>query len=333
MAVAKHLAHLTVCPISRQHIHNPVMATDGIIYEEVMIKKYFRSKGAIRKIKSPMTGVMISRKLIISAHIKDMFHKYYHENGIKLQPLTTRIIEIDNLFDEGFVLSESDYDDVVDLLINNSASEKIMDDVFSNHMLVNYLTDHYKKNEKFAVENLMVMHGKKNDITNIKILVDKCEKNLDINAKDYFLGVTPIHILISSLGIRKFNDPKILLSAIECMLTVKGIDLEKKINDVTPIHEIFSDNGLDKDEDKITAVKMFIEAGADFGVADEDGYKVIHKICSLDCKIKSKIKMIKYLKEKGDNINEETSDGETVAELLFSKIKGKESKILNMLLS
>lgn len=69
------LGKITICPITRQPIHTPAVASDGHFYEETAIRSWLRNNS-----KSPVTRQEISTTVVIPHGFKELFDQYFEKH-------------------------------------------------------------------------------------------------------------------------------------------------------------------------------------------------------------------------------------------------------------
>lgn len=254
-SLGQTLNDVFICPLSLSYIIDPVIASDGCIYEKDMITKYIQKEQINGNVRSPITMEMMSTQLISSAHIKNIMHAYYNENNIR------------------FPFGENNYDGIVSYILRSSEG---LNDIFSDINLVNLLIEKYVRTHEFILENYLVRYGRKNDLINIRLLTKYSKENkFNLNVVDEN-NWSPIHFVCSNFNV---FDGDTQLEAIKILLSA-GVDIETETNHKwRPIHFVCSSSNNLGDK-QVNAIELLINTGVSLEHETADGRRPVHFICS-----------------------------------------------------
>lgn len=341
----QNLHDLFTCPLSLNYISDPVMASDGRVYESSHIRKHFQNSS-----KSPITGLIISTNLISSTYLFNAMVSYYEENNI-IFPLT-KIEQVTKI-----KLVKEHYKDLTEIIFKSEKSE--IDKVFSDRNIVNFLVTNYDESAGFGLPFSLAIYGKKNDLTNIDILAEGIKKNMfsaniknsrgvpliscftfgnynhdgpetikfiktliELGADINYVEEDKTRLITNVCSMTRIFGPKEMEEIIDYLID-KGVDIVSPgYNNYTPIN-IISKIANEKYNSAflISVIKKLIDKGADVKIPDVSGCTPLHHVCESKLFNESdRLKVIKMMIAAGADINAKSNKGETPLSHYFSRI-------------
>ena len=319
------------CPISLQVFKNPVMASDGNIYEKRELKnwlKYKRTSPLTREDLKNFTSLIkcttmrnLTNDVLLNeraenlqyAYIKD----YRHERNInKINAIFENDFPTKNTINKILKYREfklDNFSNIVQVIKKTNISEDAM-----LHIIDNIIDIEYEFSNNYKLVHYACQYGTP---ATIKRLIDRgvnlecttyndwkpihfaCKysspdiimyminKGVDIECQTS-LGLRPIHLICEYATVEMIK-----------YIIDKEVDLEATTsNNLKPIHLIC------KHKINIAALKYIIEGGANMEtIADTDNLRPIHMAC-LQSNL-SGFEAVKYLIENGVNLEAELSNG------------------------
>ena len=208
------------CPITHEIFLNPVIASDGIFYEELVLKKWLEMSS-----KSPICGINIEKKYYKSVLFNNLLKEYLERCPFMLNEQYK--IEFDesifyNYLNDGKISELIKYISVYDLF--SIEYKEILQNTFKNNEITKILID----KSVVIINNL----GRKlihyvcmwSTPEMIKYIIDK---EVDLECSDIEKS-RPIHYICT------WSTPEMIKYIID-----KGVDLEcSDINKMRPVHLI-----------------------------------------------------------------------------------------------
>jgi ankyrin repeat protein len=278
----KNIENIITCPITYKIFKNPVIAEDGITYENNEIFGWLKINN-----KSPITREVISNNLIDNVCIKqlvDIFlseYPEYLEKQFNYSFLNFKDECINYVKNKNFhKLLEYVEFDLSDYNFTHDLFKDCKDEKILKHVIDNTIDLECEDNEE-----LRPIHFICRDSTPeiIKYIIDK---GVDLECETYF-KCRPIHYIC------EYSTPEMIKYIID-----KGVDLEcETYFKCRPIHYICQYSTPEM-------IKYIIDKGVNLECDDDDGYKPIHLICQ-----SSTPEMIKYIIDKGVDLECEDNYG------------------------
>lgn len=294
------------CPISHEYLINPVIASDGHIYEKRYIQYWLK-----RNSTSPLTRENISNRLLICPEFSDLLKSFYNSNPqykpFDINDMMNRIhhntYDVSEINKYMHLIDRCNMEKILEYEINkidvNSLSDELTS-IFSNEKFVDFLIDHHPINFK-GFHDWMLIHfvcrfGLLESIYKI-LKMDKIDK--EAIASNNF---TPLHFICSDQN--NLTEAK-QYEAI-CFAVNTKLDFEAEtIQLFRPIHFICSLLTKMKGNIQYEAIKLLVNHGVDLNVKNHYNDYPLHFVCSNKTNLyeENQYNAIKLLIKNGANAN------------------------------
>lgn len=289
-ALHQWLKQSIICPITKMVIKDPVLATDGIIYERQAIEKWF-----VQSKNSPSTGLPIETDLVHPYFFKNLVEKFLeYKPKIKIEQYQIqKLNHCDNLEAIRKIFKNNAYKQ---LLNYHHFSLKFLGAL--NNEFIRFLRTTSIDIFQYVVENIhnleVELFSKKRlihlvaDARRSDLVIYLVDKGVILTTSDIF-GMRPVHYVF-----KKCN-----LEAIKCLFD-KNVSLEVSNNDgKSPIHFIIFNRKI-TDIELLSIIDKF-STQSEYDTNDKT--KPIH----LACRYRGE-KIINYLLDKEIPVDCSTSN-------------------------
>jgi len=267
-----------ICPITSKFFHNPVIASDGIVYEKDAIKTL---------VKSPMTREPLVGKPYACIFIKNLVDEYlekyphkvvdrytpvflYHENITKICDIITH-----RTFDKLKKYTKFDYVHMNKKIIDRMCLIRHVL-LYANEDVIKYVIDNLISVDDENSEGVRMIHlvTKYSNSNILQYLIKR--KNAYINAKTKS-GENALHFIVDVVG-GKFNSDNMKV------LIDNGININSGSSGfLYPVHVVSQYGGLND-------LQLIIKSGAIMKVKTQYGHDCIYFAC-----LHNTLQMFKYL--------------------------------------
>ncbi len=243
-----------VCPLTKLIFAEPVVATDGYIYEEMAIKEWLKGNKT-----SPTTGENMTTKLVKVHTFKSLVDKFMEEHP-ELYERKFLVKKPYYLFKNEFIneLESKNFGnlkDYINIMINDYIEIEEEDDEDND---ISYESSSIFSDD--SVEYCTIITFLAKHCTNYDAIKHVLDNSLDYDMEDED-GYRPIHM------VSKYSTAKIIKHLIE-----KDIDIEScDANGMRPMHYICQFQNFRED-----LVKYMIEKNVDLYAVDQNGYQPLH---------------------------------------------------------
>lgn len=253
-----------ICPITMEIMYNPVIASDGKIYEHDAIKRWLKEND-----RSPITNETLEPKVYKNPLLKMMIDKYLEQYPhLKDKQYRIQNTYFDNIKKINKYINKKNYTELLNY--NEYNIEKLIADVgidfflkmpfrIQKHIIDNCTDLEYISDNGIRLIHVFCGYGKP-DI--IKHIVDKCK---DINCINQYVR-TPLMYLCLNTNV---NDD------ILYYLINKGADIQLANDDgEKAIHLVCQNNKISFD-----IIKLMINKGVNINSCTNNGFRPIHYLC------------------------------------------------------
>ncbi len=306
------------CSISRDYLIDPVLASDGHVYERKYIKKWLSEHET-----SPITRQTIDKKLIKCHKFNEILNNFYQLNP-QYKPFS--IVDVLKSVKNGDY-NYKKYIDVIDRaneerLVTSNSNEKTqllqnLRDIFSTDSFVDFLIDYKEENmckwkgyNNWMLINFVCEFGSLKSIKKILTCPDIDLKNAVVTNQ-----FQPIHFICSKYNtLNEEEQLEVIMFAIE-----HKMDFEAKTGQKNrPIHFICSTNTKLRGTNKLRAIELLINAGVDINARTNEENAPIHLVCSDNKNLyeQNQLDAIKLLVKNGADIEKQNNRNELPINLL-----------------
>jgi hypothetical protein len=270
------------CPITHDYFIDPVMASDGHMYERKAIEEWFKDNNT-----SPSTNLIINKNLTSNIVFNNLLKDFYKSNP-KIKKIKLTVYDIQYLND--IIINELyDYKDILIYLdIINSEhcknmfeNSKNIKNIFKNDKFVDFLIDNHPLDYKLK-NGYMIIHFtcRYESLNMIKKIIDK-NIDLEVEDEDKF---RPIHYVCSDITNLIGKDQ---LEVIKLLIN-KNVNLEVETNYTNykwrPIHFVCSNNTNLTGGYQLEAIKLLVNKNVDLEAETKNKWRPIHYICDKNSK-------------------------------------------------
>ncbi|XWV24816.1 hypothetical protein QJ856_gp0967 [Tupanvirus deep ocean] len=280
----KYFRDSIICPINKTIYLDPVLASDGLIYERDAIESWLKTSSI-----SPSTGKHINNQLIPCITFKNIITQFLELNPkLKKEQHQISIEHIDNVQKVKKIIEEHRFDRL--LQYKNYSLKLLFDDKLvrilmgkANFEIIKYVIDncfdlHCLYNNGGNIMHSAVCYA---SLDVIKYLVNK---GVEIDISETSSGKKPIHFVC------KYRNDDIFKYFSSLNVSLEGDDNRGN----HPIHYLLKNGNISKE----TLIE-FIERGINLECSNKKGMYPLHIVC---CNVDENVDLVRYLFNKNMNL-------------------------------
>lgn len=283
-----HQMDIFKCPITTEYMSEPVIASDGHIYEKTAINKWFEKNDT-----SPLTRELIEKKYYKCQVFNNMLSEFYIKYP-ELKPISESDL-LDPNFNNFNIKKIIQYLEVVDNMTNKEIILLLKNKIFINFLIENYRSYNNQKNNVLIYG--IIEYGDIDTIIKMISSLSLTELELPDSASWYIIH----HVCCMYDTIWKISDK---INVIKLMIN-KGININRRTQKGNTVLNLICKNNKISGESMLIIMKLLLDNNADPNIPNNNNNYPIHFICTKSSNLTgiNQLKAINLLIEKNADVN------------------------------